>query len=845
MNKIHFFTLAFLLVLFPHSAQAINYAVPTGPTPTQVVEKTNILFSVPVSYTTAPNDPVHIASYFYWIDTDTNTANGGVVEDGYGFLPYTYEMSPSPHVVTMPASLPSTGTYYARFCVDKNNAGTIPGYIAETNESDNCSPWTTLTATPRTTYPNLQAGPVSITPTTFTHQTNITLSSTISNTGAGATDPGVQINTVFQMADDAQGTNAANQYITTYPPSIVSEIPAGGSKVTTMTTTLGSFSNKLSAGGTFYFRACTDSQIGAQTAIINTQTSGSTVLTQAESNENDNCGAWTPISVSSYGGSSGVTLSFGGIVRTSPFRATSAGTAVVTSSLSSADALAAGLLASEGDGCTVWNANGTGQSTSVPFSAISKSFSHNGGIGIRSRGYTCTDGAQGVALLSGNPLPFPSGWYVGFLNQLVRGKTYYSRPNYAAITDTFSKNNFVYGTCPAGTTLGSISYIPNPESNWLAETSLGFPILNADEKLALGEWAAAYCNQFAGATCCSITPDYTAGGFCAIFKDTTSPFLKAYAQNNCSGGAYVPLTITAVSTTAVSPLAQALFTPSLVSMNSGPEALSVTLTANPDTIDKNDQSLLTWSSTGAVSCESTDFQTASATSGTVTVSPLITTEYSVTCYDGAATGETAYATVTVNTTQCSDGEDNDGDGDVDMADGGCDDGNDNDESGEVRADLTANPTQVPVGASSTLTWSCAGGATSASIAGIGAVSPASGGTITTPSLTNPSNNFELTCTSPTDTDTDIAVVTTTNPTGDITADPERVLKGTSSTLDWACYDQAVTFSVSGTNGFTAGTKTGTDVSSQAINTQTTFTLFCDSVAVDTAIVNIEVNVDEF
>lgn len=163
----------------------------------------------------------------------------------------------------------------------------------------------------------------------------------------------------------------------------------------------------------------------------------------------------------------------------------------------------------------------------------------------------------------------------------------------------------------------------------------------------------------------------------------------------------------------------------------------------------------------------------------------------------------------------------------------------------VTATLTASPTQVPVNTTSTLTWECAGGATSASISGVGTVSPASGGSVLTPSLTQTSNNFELTCTSPSDTDTDIAVVTTKNPTGTITADPERVLKGTESTLDWACYPEAVTFSVSGTNGFSAGTATGTDVPSHVINTQTTFTLFCDSVAVDTAIVNIEVNVDEF
>lgn len=203
-------------------------------------------------------------------------------------------------------------------------------------------------------------------------------------------------------------------------------------------------------------------------------------------------------------------------------------------------------------------------------------------------------------------------------------------------------------------------------------------------------------------------------------------------------------------------------------------------------------------------------------------------------------------TITVETvTECNDGEDNDRDGKIDLNDEGCPDGDDDSETGEVNATLDANPTQVPVGTASTLEWECAGGATSASISGIGSVSPASGGTISTGNLSQPSNNFELTCTSPTDTDTDIAVVTTTNPTGDIEAQDDRVLQGGSTFLDWSCYPEALSGSVSSTNDFTASTVSGTDVPSMQINSQTVFTLYCDGVEVDSDIVNVAVNIEEF
>ncbi|MEN9390493.1 MAG: hypothetical protein RLZZ283_593, partial [Candidatus Parcubacteria bacterium] len=59
--------------------------------------------------------------------------------------------------------------------------------------------------------------------------------------------------------------------------------------------------------------------------------------------------------------------------------------------------------------------------------------------------------------------------------------------------------------------------------------------------------------------------------------------------------------------------------------------LTASLVANPTSILSGEQSLLTWSSTGAVSCAGTNFNTQGATSGSAIVSPSLSTTYTVTC----------------------------------------------------------------------------------------------------------------------------------------------------------------------------------------------------------------------
>lgn len=91
---------------------------------------------------------------------------------------------------------------------------------------------------------------------------------------------------------------------------------------------------------------------------------------------------------------------------------------------------------------------------------------------------------------------------------------------------------------------------------------------------------------------------------------------------------------------------------------------------------------------------------------------------------------------------------------------------------------------------------------------------------------------------------DIHTVGITGAGVNIMAAPTRVKKGTATSLTWSA-TQVASCTVTGTNGFSAVGLTGTNVSSGAIQSQTTFTLSCDGGAVsDSVIVDILPVIDE-
>jgi len=78
-----------------------------------------------------------------------------------------------------------------------------------------------------------------------------------------------------------------------------------------------------------------------------------------------------------------------------------------------------------------------------------------------------------------------------------------------------------------------------------------------------------------------------------------------------------------------------------------PDVVSVNLTANPETIDKGQNSTLSWTSENAITCEA-GWTSATSTAGSQVVSPESTTVYSLTCGNGTASS-TATATVNIET----------------------------------------------------------------------------------------------------------------------------------------------------------------------------------------------------
>lgn len=147
--------------------------------------------------------------------------------------------------------------------------------------------------------------------------------------------------------------------------------------------------------------------------------------------------------------------------------------------------------------------------------------------------------------------------------------------------------------------------------------------------------------------------------------------------------------------------------------------------------------------------------------------------------------------------QCSDGKDNDNDGRVDGDDQQCTDPDDPSETSTpaATASLIANPLSVVSGNASTLTWSCAN-STSASIQGIGTVTPTAGGTVSTGPLTA-TKGYQLTCTGTGAPTTAFATVAVVPPELTLTATPQFVKRGGSTVISWSAVSGATGCGIAG------------------------------------------------
>ncbi|XKT74229.1 MAG: hypothetical protein ACJKTH_02655 [Patescibacteria group bacterium UBA2163] len=213
-----------------------------------------------------------------------------------------------------------------------------------------------------------------------------------------------------------------------------------------------------------------------------------------------------------------------------------------------------------------------------------------------------------------------------------------------------------------------------------------------------------------------------------------------------------------------------------VTVNDPPPEPTANISVNPSTIIRGNSSTLSWSSTAASFCTGSGFSTSNRTSGSVSVSPNSTTNYSVTC-SGTGGSDSDTARVTVN----------------DPA---------------PTTSLSASPSSITRGDNSTLSWSSTN-ATSCSGNGFNTSNRTSGSVSVSP---NSTTNYSVTCTGGGGSDSDTARVTVNDPppepTANISVNPSTIIRGNSSTISWSSEDATgCTGSGFSTSGATSGSRT--------------------------------------
>lgn len=172
----------------------------------------------------------------------------------------------------------------------------------------------------------------------------------------------------------------------------------------------------------------------------------------------------------------------------------------------------------------------------------------------------------------------------------------------------------------------------------------------------------------------------------------------------------------------------------------------VGLTATPSSITLGNSSTLSWNSSFTTSCTGTGFSTGGARNGSVIVSPTVTTTYHVTCQGTNGESDSASRTVTVTAAPPP----------------------------VPTASLSATPTSITSGGSSTLTWSSTN-ATSCTGSGFTA-GATSGSTSVSPSATT---QYGVTCNGSSSSATAYQTVTVTAPSfsASCTASPSPAATG--------------------------------------------------------------------
>jgi hypothetical protein len=220
-----------------------------------------------------------------------------------------------------------------------------------------------------------------------------------------------------------------------------------------------------------------------------------------------------------------------------------------------------------------------------------------------------------------------------------------------------------------------------------------------------------------------------------------------------------------------------------------PPPPTTSLSANPTSINAGQSSTLSWSSTNATSCTGGNF-VVTGMSGSAAVIPSTTTSYSISC-SGSGGSATATATVTVAAPPPP----------------------------APTASLSASPTSITTGQSSTLSWSSTN-ATSCTGGGFTASGPSGSGVVTPSSPTT----YSITCSGNGGSAAASATVTVATPppapTASLLAKPTSIKARQSSTLSWSSTNAT---SCTGA-GFTASKISGSAIVKP--NMTTTYSITC-------------------
>jgi hypothetical protein len=232
-------------------------------TPTTALVGTPTVFSATVSNIGTGSTVAGFNNILQWSDINTPLIVNTIAAKSMTAL-----AAGASDTYTQSLKFDNPGQYNARVCADKSNAGDVNGAITESNENNNCGAWVIVTVGGS---PDLTAG--NITPTSATVGVSTIFSSTISNIGNDTT--GVAFYNIVQWFNVVTPAT-----ITTTVKKSMGILVAGATNVYTQDI-------KFTAVGQYNVRACADKSTALDANGL-----------VSESDENNNCSAWTTVTIS-------------------------------------------------------------------------------------------------------------------------------------------------------------------------------------------------------------------------------------------------------------------------------------------------------------------------------------------------------------------------------------------------------------------------------------------------------------------------------------------------------------------------------------------------------------------